>query len=85
MVSKGLNLLFSLYFFFFLQTVTGIGATSFQSYTNAINEIMERISEIPRNQSSDCCGYRNQILDKFCAVQVEREREREREIISVCV
>ena len=82
MVSKGLNLLFSLYFFF-LQTVTGIGATRFESYTNATNEIMERISEIPRNKSSDCCGYRNQILDKFCAVQVERERERE--IISVCV
>ena len=77
-------MLFSLYFFF-LQTVTGIGATRFELYTNATNEIMERISEIATNYSSvdDCCGYRNQILDKFCAVQVERERERE--IISVCV
>jgi hypothetical protein len=58
-------------YFFFLQTVTGIGATRFESYTNAINEIMERISEIATNYSSvdDCCGYRNQILDKFCAVQ----------------
>ena len=73
MVSKGL-IKFAFYFFL-LQTVTGIGATGFESYTNATNDIIEYISEIVTNRSSvlrDCCGYRNQILDKFCAVQVER-------------
>ena len=42
----------------------GIGATSFDSYTAETQMIIDIADNV-----TDCCSYKNQILDKFCARQ----------------
>ena len=62
-------------FMIFSQSVGDIGATSFNSYTDATEEIIRKTKERLRSEQNStsnkyCCDYDNQILDKFCATQV---------------
>ena len=40
-----------------------------EDITGNVQEIVDRVRNKPINSTMDCCGYRHQILDTFCATQ----------------
>ena len=43
-----------------------MGATEFINITAGVTEIMDSVQSI--SNTSDCCNYQYQILDKYCAL-----------------
>lgn len=48
--------------------MNNLGATTVENITGNVQEIVDRIW-IKINESVDCCSYKYQILDTFCATQ----------------
>ena len=48
-----------------------MGVTEFLDYTGGVQTVInEALSDLP-NDASQCCKYRYQILDQFCATRGE--------------
>jgi len=51
-----------------------LGATEFLDYTSEVQSVIDGTTSNLPNTTMDCCNYRHQMLDQFCA---------SREVVSV--
>ena len=46
-----------------------LGATEFLDYTNEVQSVINETTSSLPNSTLDCCKYRHQMLDQYCATR----------------
>lgn len=46
-----------------------LGVNSLVDFTGDVISLMGEVRDNLPNQTQDCCGYRRQLLDKFCVTR----------------
>ncbi len=65
------SLVVKLSWFLYLQHVSAsrLGASRLTNHTAAVQGIMQEAERAAVNETSSCCDYKHQLLDKFCATR----------------